>query len=130
MTSPLTASLAQRTAPGIFGDDGLIQALDGAAGYRDMPDNVVRMLWAAAVVHGDREALAEVGGDRFTHGEMWSAARRVAGGLRGGGVRRGARVATRLGNSADWALAFLGTLLAGAIAVPVRICAQSSSPIS
>jgi len=88
------------------------------------------VLWAAAVVHSDREALAEVGGDRFTYGEMWSAARRVAGGLRGGGVRRGDRVAIRLGNSADWALAFLGTLLAGAIAVPVRICAQSSSPIS
>jgi len=121
MTSPLTASLAQRTAPGIFGGDGLIQAFDGAAGYRDMPDNVVRMLWAAAVVHGDREALAEVGGDRFTYGEMWSAARRVAGGLRGGGVRRGDRVAIRLGNSADWALAFVGTLLAGAIAVPVNV---------
>jgi acyl-CoA synthetase (AMP-forming)/AMP-acid ligase II len=45
----------------------------------------------------------------------------VAGGLRAAGVRRGDRVAVRLGNGVDWVLAFFGTALAGGVVVPVNI---------
>jgi long-chain acyl-CoA synthetase len=51
---------------------------------------------------------------------MWDRATRVAGGLRAAGVQRGDRVAIRLPNGNDWALAFYGIQLAGAIAVPVN----------
>ncbi len=42
------------------------------------------------------------------------------GGLRARGVQRGNRVAIRLGNGADWVLAFFGAVLADAIVVPVN----------
>ena len=38
----------------------------------------------------------------------------------GRGVKRGDRVAIRLGNGADWVLAFFGAVLADAIVVPVN----------
>lgn len=109
MTS--TSPLALRIAPLMFGGDG---------SYHDLPDNLVRMLSKSVAAHHDLEALAEVGGPRMTYAQLWTAARRVAGGLRSGGVRRGDRVAIRLGNSADWVIAFFGTLLSGAIPVPVN----------
>ena len=42
---------------------------------------------------------------------LWDRAARVAGGLRALGIQRGDRVAIRLGNGADWVLAFLGGVL-------------------
>ena len=121
MTLTLASSLARRTAPAMFGDDGLSRADDGSVGYRDLPGNVVRMLLDTVSTHGGRQALAEIGGPRMTYGELWTVAQRVAGGLRAGGIRRGDRVVIRLGNSADWVLAFFGTLLSGAIVVPVNV---------
>ena len=45
---------------------------------------------------------------------------RVAGGLVADGVTRGDRVASLLPAGLDWVVGFLGTLLAGAVAVPVN----------
>jgi long-chain acyl-CoA synthetase len=59
-------------------------------------------------------------GRRLDHQELWDGAARVAGGLRATGVRAGDRVAIRLPNGADWCLAFLGSVLAGAVPVPVN----------
>ncbi len=44
----------------------------------------------------------------------------MAGGLRDLGVRPGDRVANQLPNGTDWVLASWGTLLAGAVTVPVN----------
>ena len=44
----------------------------------------------------------------------------MAGGLAAAGVGRGDRVAIRLGNGIEWVLAFFGTQLLGAVAVPVN----------
>ena len=52
--------------------------------------------------------------------ELWDRAARVAGGLRAAGVERGDRVAIRLANGNDWALAFWGIQMAGAVVVPVN----------
>ena len=60
------------------------------------------------------------GGPRLTYPRAVGPRRRVAGGLRAGGVQRGDRVAIRLGNGIDWVLAFFGAVLAGAIVVPVN----------
>jgi long-chain acyl-CoA synthetase len=64
--------------------------------------------------------VAEIGGDRVSYRELWERAARVAGGLRAHGVQPGERVAIRLPNGLDWVLAFWGSQLAGAIAVPVN----------
>ena len=68
----------------------------------------------------DAEAVAEVGGDRVTFGELWNRAARVAGGLRAAGLQRGDRAAILLPNGLDWVLAFWGAQLAGVVVVPVN----------
>ena len=56
----------------------------------------------------------------MTYQDVWDRSARVAGGLRRGGVERGDRVANRHGNTLEWCLGFWGTLMAGAVVVPVN----------
>lgn len=93
---------------------------DGIRRYTGLPRNLVAMLRSAVDAHPDAEAVVELGGARMTYGQLWHRATRVAGGLRAAGVQPGDRVANRLGNGADWVCAFWGTLLAGAVVVPVN----------
>ncbi len=75
-----------------------------------------------ASVERDRDALAvaEVGGERLSYGELWDRAARVAGGLTEAGLAPGDRAAIRLPNGLEWVLAFWGVQLAGMVAVPVN----------
>ncbi|MGY1806867.1 class I adenylate-forming enzyme family protein [Blastococcus sp. SYSU D00669] len=93
---------------------------DGIRRYTGLPQNLLSLLRAAVDAHPDAEALVELGGERVTYRQLWDRATRVAGGLRAAGVQPGDRVANRLGNGNDWVLAFWGTLLAGAVVVPVN----------
>ena len=68
----------------------------------------------------EREAIVELGGSRLTYQELWDRSSRVAGGLHEAGVVGGERVALTMGNGIDWCLAFFGTMMAGAVAVPVN----------
>src|SRR4051812_31759076 len=103
-----------------FDVSGIERDAAGVKRYRELPASVVHMLRASSDAAPDAEAFVELDGPRFTYTALWDAATRVAGGLRDRGVRRGDRVAIRHGNGADWALSFLGTVLAGAVAVPVN----------
>ncbi len=103
-----------------FDASGVERGPDGIARYSDRPDSLVHMLQATVDGARDRLAVAEVGGDRVTYGELWERAARVAGGLRSEGVGRGDRVALRLPNGLDWVLAFWGSQLAGAVVVPIN----------
>jgi acyl-CoA synthetase (AMP-forming)/AMP-acid ligase II len=104
-----------------FDTTGVTRGPDGIKRYEGLPPSLVHMLRDMVDRDAGREALAETGdGPRLTYGELWDRAARVAGGLRGAGVGRGDRVAIRLGNGVDWALAFFGTVLAGAVVVPVN----------
>ena len=71
-------------------------------------------------VRARHEALVELGGERLTYQQLWDRASRVAGGLRALGIDRGDRVGIRLPNGNDWALAFFGIQMLGAVAVPVN----------
>ncbi|WP_448627805.1 class I adenylate-forming enzyme family protein [Geodermatophilus sp. URMC 64] len=93
---------------------------DGVRRYTGLPQNLVRLLRSAVDSNPDAEALVELGGERVTYRQLWDRAARVAGGLRAAGVQPGDRVANRLGNGNDWVYAFWGTLLAGAVVVPVN----------
>ena len=66
-----------------------------------------------------QEALV-IDGRRMTYSELWSAARRVAAGLRGLGIGRGDHVAVCLGNSLEWVQFFYGAAAIGAVTVPVN----------
>jgi acyl-CoA synthetase (AMP-forming)/AMP-acid ligase II len=105
-----------------FDTSGVTRGPDGIKRYDDLPASLVHMLRDTVERHPGAEAVAETGGGpRLTYRALWDRAARVAGGLRAAGVRRGDRVAVRLGNGVDWVLAFFGTALAGGVVVPVNI---------
>ncbi|GAA4874690.1 class I adenylate-forming enzyme family protein [Actinomycetospora straminea] len=106
--------------PDPFDTSGITRGRDGIARYDHLAPSVVAMVRASVERHPDVEAVVEVGGERVTYAEVWERAARVAGGLVGEGVGRGDRVASLLPAGLDWVVGFLGTLLAGAVAVPVN----------
>ena len=103
-----------------FDLSGIVRGADGVARYEGRPDSLVALLRASVDRSSETPALPHDGGAALTYASLWDAAARVAGGLRARGVQRGDRVAIRLPNGIDWVLAFFGTLMAGAVAVPVN----------
>jgi acyl-CoA synthetase (AMP-forming)/AMP-acid ligase II len=99
---------------------GIVRGADGVLHYERQPENVLDLLRNAVDAAPDQEAVVEVGGQRLTYRELWDRAARVAGGLVSEGAGRGDRVAIRFGNGVDWCLAFAGTLMAGAVVVPIN----------
>lgn len=93
---------------------------DGVARYQNRPRSLVEMLRASVEKFPNNEAVVEVGGERLTFRDFWDRAARTAGGLRAAGIQPGDRVAIRLGNGADWCIAFFGIQMAGAVGVPVN----------
>ncbi len=103
-----------------FDNSGVERGADGIARYRDRPDSLVHLLRASVERDAGATAVVEVAGSSLSYGELWERSARVAGGLRGLGIKRGDRVAIRLPNGIDWVLAFFGAQLAGAVVVPVN----------
>ena len=114
----MAASSAARIDP--FDNTGVVRGSDGIKRFESLPDSLVAMLRTAVDASPTAEAVVQLDGPRVTFTELWDRAARVAGGLRELGVDRGDRVALRYGNGVDWVYAFLGTQLAGAVAVPVN----------
>jgi acyl-CoA synthetase (AMP-forming)/AMP-acid ligase II len=73
----------------------------------------------AAREFGDAEALAVPGGVRLSFAELEERVAGVAGALMESGIEAGDRVALWAPNGAEWLLAGLGALSAGAVLVPV-----------
>jgi long-chain acyl-CoA synthetase len=92
----------------------------GVLRYTQLPSSLVEMFRNTVEADPDGEALVEVGGERVSYRDFWDRSARVAGGLRDRGVTRGDRVAILLGNGNDWAYAFFGIQMVGAVAVPVN----------
>ena len=103
-----------------FDEAGITRGADGIARYQNRPRSLVEMLRSTVEKSPNAEAVVEVGGSRLTFRELWDRAAHTAGGLRAQNVQAGDRVAIRLGNSADWCVAFWAIQMAGAIAVPVN----------
>ena len=103
-----------------FDTSGIRRDPRGVAYYTDLPSSLVEMFRAGVEANPDGEALVEIDGQRLSYRQLWDESARVAGGLVAAGVRRGDRVANVLPAGVDWVLGFLGTQLAGAVAVPVN----------
>jgi len=103
-----------------FNQSGITRGADNIARYDGRPESLIAMLRATVDRTPSNEAVVELGGGRVNYRELWDRAARVSGGLKNQGVQRGDRVAIRLGNSLDWCVAFWGTLMSGAIVVPVN----------
>jgi long-chain acyl-CoA synthetase len=99
---------------------GMYRGDDGVLHYEGLDSSLVEMLRKTVERVPDREAIAEVGGPSVTFREFWDRSARVAGALREAGVERGDRVGNRLPNGLDWCIAFFGSLMAGAIVIPVN----------
>jgi acyl-CoA synthetase (AMP-forming)/AMP-acid ligase II len=74
----------------------------------------------AADEFGDREALVDIGGVRWTFGELAAQVYRCAGAMIAAGVEPGDRVAVWAPNSHRFVVAALGAVTAGAVLVPVN----------
>ena len=103
-----------------FDTTGVVRGDDGIARYTGLAQNLVLLLRSAVERHPERVAVLDLGGPSLTYAQLWDDATRVAGGLRDLGVRPGDRVANRQPNGADWVRTLWGTLLAGAVTVPVN----------
>ena len=103
-----------------FDQTGVQRGPDGIARYVGRPESLVHLLRASVDRDPAAIAVAVVGGESLSYGELWDRASRVAGGLRRVGIDRGDRVAIRLGNGIDWVLAFFGVQLLGAVVVPIN----------
>ncbi|MER6300559.1 AMP-binding protein [Kitasatospora sp. NPDC001539] len=103
-----------------FAQDDLVRDANGALTYPGAPATLIDALHAHVAARPEAEAVVELGGERLTYAELWRRAARVSGGLRALGVTRGDRVAVRCAAGTDWALAFWGTVMAGAVAVAVN----------
>ncbi|HEY6272881.1 MAG TPA: AMP-binding protein [Terriglobales bacterium] len=103
-----------------FDESGIERGADGIARYINRPRSLVDMLRNSVDKFPNAEAVVEVGGARLSFSDLWESAARTAGGLRAMGIEREDRVAIRLGNSADWCIAFWATQMAGSVAVPVN----------
>ena len=103
-----------------FDQTGITRTADQIAHYDDLPNSLVEMLRSTVDRSPDAEAIVEIGGERVAYRQLWDRSARVAGGLRDLGIKPGDRAAIRLGNGLEWCLAFFGTLMAGAVVVPVN----------
>ena len=101
-------------------NSGVEADANGVRRYTDLHDSIIAMFRESVERDPQAEAAVEVGGRRIAYHELWDEAARVAGGLCEAGIRPGDRTAIRLPNSIDWVLALLGSLMAGAVAVPVN----------
>ena len=84
-----------------------------------MNANIAALLRSAADRHPDTTALV-VGEDRYSWAELDRAVDAFAAGCLRRGIRAGERVALLLGNSYEFVVAYLGTVRAGLVAVPLN----------
>ncbi|HWY46104.1 MAG TPA: AMP-binding protein [Bryobacteraceae bacterium] len=103
-----------------FDRSGVVRDSGNISRYSGLANSLLEMLGATVDRTPGNEAIVEIGGERINYRKLWDRSARVSGGLKKQGVQRGDRVAIRLGNSIDWCVAFWGSLMAGAIAVPVN----------
>ena len=103
-----------------FDQSGITRGPDNIARYDGRPLSLLEMLRNTVDRLGANEAVVEIGGERVNYRELWDRAAKLAGGLKDRGIVRGDRVAIRLGNGLDWCIAFWGTLMSGAVVVPVN----------
>ena len=103
-----------------FDQSGITRGADDIARYDSRPGSLLEMLRNTVDQHASSEAIVEIDGERINYSELWDRAAGLAGGLKNLGIGRGDRVAIRLGNGLDWCIAFWGTLMVGAVVVPVN----------
>ena len=86
--------------------------------WKHAPANL-RQILDLSLSHADRDFLVYEG-QRFTFDEHYRTASTLAERLRDAGVKKGDRVAIASRNLPQWIIAFWGTIITGAVAVPIN----------
>ncbi|MEP3346132.1 MAG: class I adenylate-forming enzyme family protein [Litoreibacter sp.] len=98
------------------------------------PFNMAAYVLSHAVALADKPALEVVGDTRqtLTYAALRQRVTRVAGGLRASGLTEGDRVLFRLGNTADFPVAYLACIWAGLIPIPAssQLTAPEASEVA
>lgn len=110
-----------------FDETGVARGADGIKWFAGHPETYVEVLRRQVERRPSEIAVIDGHGVHLSYEELWTRGAAVAGGLRAGGLRPGDRVAIDLPNSVPWVLAFVGTLLARGVAVPID--QRASEPI-
>ncbi|MEM9014717.1 MAG: class I adenylate-forming enzyme family protein [Pseudomonadota bacterium] len=88
--------------------------------FANAPSSVAGLFAYGAATHGDKICLT-FQDERYSFKEMWSRACRFANALRSElGVQPGDRVALAMRNFPEWCFAYMGTIAAGAVVVPLN----------
>lgn len=122
-TQMTSASITKQGRSGAtlpFDMSGVVRTGDGVLRYSTLAPSLLDLFRESVDRHPDDECVVVLDGERVTYGQLWDRSARVAGGLRAAGVAPGDRVANRYGNGLEWCLGFWGTLMAGAVTVPVN----------
>lgn len=114
----------QFTSP--FDESGIARAADGIKWFTGQPETYVEVLRRRVEAGPAETAVIDGQGAKVTYEQLWTRGAEVAGGLRARGLLPGDRVAIDLSNSVPWVIAFVGTLLAGGVAVPIDQRASES----
>jgi len=80
---------------------------------------LVEMIQKSTALYGDRPALCMAGGEQFSYREIGTRTKMIAARLLALGIVRQDRVAIVAESSPYWGIAYLGTVRAGAIVVPI-----------
>jgi acyl-CoA synthetase (AMP-forming)/AMP-acid ligase II len=91
-------------------------------------DTIPRMALSAAERFGDAEAVVD-GTTRLSFTELADRIRRAAGAYASAGIGKGDRVGVWAPNSAEWIVAALGAVTAGAVLVPVNTRLQDQEAV-
>jgi long-chain acyl-CoA synthetase len=88
-------------------------------------DTICQLIDASAERFGNRPALIEPNGDggmsTLTYHELWERAHGFAGYLQGQQVEKDDRICIWAASCSNWMIAYLGTLLIGAVVVPLDV---------
>lgn len=103
-----------------FPRHGIALDASGVARYTDLPPSLLAMLRQHVERAPEVEAVAELGGERLSYGELWDRSARIAGGLRAAGLQPGQCVAITHPAGVQWVLAYWGVMMAGGISVAVN----------
>jgi long-chain acyl-CoA synthetase len=115
----IRAASTRVTAPGLPYE--LVDAqIDGTTFrvFRNAPQNLVE-LYRSSLVHADRDFYV-FQSERYSFGEAWRQAARVAQNLQRAGTKPGDRVGIAARNYPEWIFAFMGITSIGAVAVTMN----------
>ncbi len=88
--------------------------------FKNAPDSLIAFIEQACHTHADEISIVE-GGERLTFAQVWEESGRVACVLQKRyGIQKGDRVAIAMRNYREWIFAYVGTIRAGGVIVPLN----------